>query len=210
MFHPMPAAMRERMRHLEAVDAREREAGLPRHQRLRQIPPETGRFLALMAACAPPEDYVEIGAGGGYSGLWIALACREKGARLTTYEILGSKVDRARETFQASGVEDVVDLVLGDAHARLRNHAGIAFCFLDAEKEDYQAFYELVVPRLVPGGLLVADNVLSHAQALGPLVAHAREDRRVDAVLVPIGKGLLVCRKPWNGAQEHAGPERRP
>ncbi|GAH60100.1 unnamed protein product [marine sediment metagenome] len=77
----------------------------------------------------------------------------------------------------------------------LKNRDSIAFCFLDSEKEDYQDFYDIVVPRLVPGGLLVADNVISHAETLGAVVNKADADERVDSVVVPIGKGELVCRR---------------
>jgi predicted O-methyltransferase YrrM len=71
----------------------------------------------------------------------------------------------------------------------------VAFCFLDAEKEVYESCYEAVVPRLVPGGLLVADNAINHAATLQPLIDRALGDRRVDALVVPIAKGELVCRK---------------
>ena len=71
----------------------------------------------------------------------------------------------------------------------------MAFCFLDAEKDVYSDCYDLVVPQLVPGGLLAADNVISHADALGPLVERAYADDRVDAVVVPIGKGELLVRR---------------
>ena len=73
--------------------------------------------------------------------------------------------------------------------------AGIAFCFLDAEKDIYQDCYNLVVPNLVTGGLLLADNVISHARFLEPFVENAAVDERVDTVVVPVGKGLLFCRK---------------
>ncbi|MHB9022870.1 MAG: O-methyltransferase [Armatimonadota bacterium] len=195
MFHNIPQPIFERMRALEATDARDRQDDTPRLQRLRQIPPETGKFLALLAANTPAGDVIEIGASAGYSTLWLALACRETGRRLTTYEVLPEKVALARETFSLAEVEDVVTLVAGDARASLPNHPEIAFCFLDAEKEVYAECYELVVPRLVPGGLLVADNAINHAPALQPLLDRALADPRVDALIVPIGKGELVCRK---------------
>jgi predicted O-methyltransferase YrrM len=71
----------------------------------------------------------------------------------------------------------------------------VGFCFLDAEKEVYGECYDLVVPKLVPGGLLVADNAISHYEDLKPMLDRALTDSRVDAIVVPIGKGELVCRK---------------
>jgi predicted O-methyltransferase YrrM len=183
------------MRYLEAIDTQDRQDGTPMLQRMRQIPPETGRFLALMAVSAPQGAFVEIGTSAGYSTLWLALVCRETGRTITTFEVLEEKVALARETFRLAQVEDVVSLVAGDAREHLADCNDIAFCFLDAEKDVYADCYELVVPHLVPGGLLVADNAINHRETLQPMLDRALSDERVDAVIVPIGKGELVCRR---------------
>lgn len=195
MFLDIPEPIAERMRHLEETDARDREDGTPRLDRLRQIPPETGRFIALLAAAAPAGDWIEIGTSAGYSALWLALACRERGTTLTTYELLDAKVALAAETIRLAQVEDVVRLIPGDALDKLPRHDSVGFCFLDAEKEIYASCYEAVVPRLVAGGLLVADNAINHRETLAPMLDRALSDSRVDALIVPIGKGELVCRK---------------
>lgn len=195
MFHTIPESMRRRLAELEAIDARDRGDGTPHLQRLRQIPPETGRFLALLAANAPAGNWIEIGTSAGYSTLWLALAAREAGATITTHELLPEKVALAEATFAQAGVSDVVRLVAGDARDYLKEVSEIAFCFLDAEKAIYEACYDLVVPRLVPGGLLVADNAISHQETLQPVLDRALADTRVDALIVPIGRGELLCRK---------------
>ena len=195
MFHAIPSSIKDQMAHLEKIDARDRLDGTTRMQRLRQIPPETGRFISLIAANSPPGELIEIGSSAGYSTLWLALACRATGGTITTFEILPEKAQLARETFQAAEITDVVHLIEGDAVERLPEWQEVAFCFLDAEKEIYEACYDLVIPNLVPGGILLADNVLSHQQDLQPFVERALSDERVDALVVPIGKGLLFCRK---------------
>jgi predicted O-methyltransferase YrrM len=195
MFHDIPQPILERMATLEAQDARDRQDGTPRSQRLRQVPPETGRMLAFLALSAPAGAVLEVGASAGYSALWLALACRQRGDRLTTFEVLPEKVRLAQETFAAAGVQDVVELIHADARQHLAETRPVAFCFLDAEKEIYQQCYDLLIPNLAPGGLLVADNVLSHQESLQPFVAHALADRRADALVAPVGKGLLICRK---------------
>ena len=173
MFHTIPPAMSARMRFLEGRDAQDRADGTPRWQRLRQIAPETGKFLALLAAAAPAGRLIEIGASAGYSTLWLALA---------------------RATFRLAGVEPIVELIAGDARQHLSQYDQVAFCFLDAEKEVYGEIYEMIVPRLVAGGLLVADNAISHRAELQPMLDRALHDPRVDALIVPIGQGELVCR----------------
>ena len=195
MFHDIPEAMLARMRELEARDRRDRTDGTPRMERLRQISPEVGRLLAILAAGAPEGPCLEIGTSAGYSTMWLALAARERGQKVTTFEILAAKVEMARATFDAAGVRDVVELVHGDALEHLGGFSGIGFCFLDCEKEIYGRCFEEVVPRMVPGGILVADNAINHRQALEPMLDRALSDERVDALIVPIGNGELICRR---------------
>jgi predicted O-methyltransferase YrrM len=229
MFEAISPAMLARMRELEAIDRRDRSDGTPRSKRLRQIPPEVGKFLALLAASAPAGPCLEIGTSAGYSTLWLALAARASsrsgpasatggpsvgpypslsgsrvpataspsasGHRVTTFENDAAKVELARATFAAAGVADLIDLIPGDARTHLPNFQDIGFCFLDADKDTYAPCYELVLPRMLPGAILVADNAISHAADLRPMLDRALSDPRVDAVIVPIGNGDLVCRK---------------
>ena len=209
MFHDIPDAVRERMRYLEEMDARHRREERDHFDRLRQIPPETGRFLALLASGAPDGAWIEIGASGGYSAMWIALAARARGACLTTFEISDKKVEIARETFLAAGLDDVVDLVHGDAREHLDGQKGIAFCFLDAEKECYPDCYEAVVPNMVAGGILAADNVISHEKVLGPWNAEVLSDPVWQGVpwLQLARRELAAGRLPlWNPHQDGGVP----
>jgi predicted O-methyltransferase YrrM len=195
MFHTIRQPVLDRMKYLEQIDAQDRTDGTPRLQRLRQIPAETGKFLALLAANAPEGMYLEIGTSAGYSTLWIAVACEMLGRTIHTFEMLTEKAQLARETFRAAQVENTVALVEGDFRDHLAMCENIAFCFLDAEKEVYAECYEAVIPRLVKGGLLIADNAINHQATLQPMLDRALADERVDALIVPIGKGELVCRK---------------
>jgi predicted O-methyltransferase YrrM len=195
MFEQISPAMLARMQELEAIDLRDRTDGTPHSKRLRQVPREVGKFLAILAASTPAGPWIEIGTSAGYSTLWLALAARATGRKVVTAEIDSAKVELARATFAAAGVEDLINLVHGDALAHLPHTRDIAFCFLDAEKDIYDACFELVVPRLVSGGLLVADNAISHERELRPMLDRALRDERLDSVLVPIGTGDLVCRK---------------
>ena len=143
---------------------------------------------------------LEIGTSAGYSALWISLALRQRALKtqhptlLHTFEVLPTKVELARATFRKAGVSDLIELIHADAREHIHAYEQIAFCFLDAEKEIYQDCYDLVVPNLVSGGLLLADNVISHQADLQSFMDRACSDDRVDAVVVPIGKGVLLCR----------------
>ncbi|UCD20482.1 MAG: class I SAM-dependent methyltransferase [candidate division WOR-3 bacterium] len=193
MLDNVPVPMKKRMAFLEELDRRHRSGDVPPDVRLRQVPPDTGKFLACMAMMAPAGTYLEIGTSGGYSALWISVACRELGRKLITFEVLPKKIELARETFRVAGVDDVVDLVPGDALLHLQAYKDVSFCFLDAEKECYAECYDKIVPNMVQRGILVADNVLSHKEILKEMVDDALSDQRVYAMVLPIGSGLLLC-----------------
>ena len=195
MFHQISEAMMTEMQRLEQIDAQDRKDGTPRLKRLRQIPPETGRFLALIAANVPEGQMLEIGTSAGYSTLWLSLAAIAIGRKIVTFELLEEKIRLAKETFQAAQVADVIELVSGNALEHLGKYREIALCFLDAEKEIYQACYDAVVLNLVSGGYLIADNAINHREILEPMIEESLRDQRVDAMVAPVGKGLLICRK---------------
>jgi caffeoyl-CoA O-methyltransferase len=195
MFSDIPQKIIGRMRFLEEMN---RQGGIHSTRGLiglYQVPPETGRFIAMLAASAPEGEYLEIGTSGGYSTLWLSLACLAVRRRIKTFEILEEKAVLAQETFRLAGVEDLIEFVHGDALEYLADCRNISFCFLDAEKEIYEECYEVVVPNMVTGGILVADNIISHELILRPMLDRSLNDPRVDAVVVPIGNGELVCRK---------------
>jgi caffeoyl-CoA O-methyltransferase len=195
MFHKIHESIKNQMEYLEDLDTKDRINGTPRMKRLRQIPPETGRFISILAASAPKGEFLEIGTSAGYSALWIGLACQLNGNKLYTFEILKDKAELARETFAATSLKEVIELIEGDARDYIPNYKNISFCFLDAEKEVYEDCYGLVIPNMVKGGILVADNAINHYETLKPMLDKALADERVDALIVPIGKGELVCRK---------------
>lgn len=195
MFHDIPQSVLDQMKALEEIDARDRQDGTPHLKRLRQISPETGKFLAVLAANVPKGAWLEIGTSAGYSALWITLAAKLCGTKLVTFELLPEKAELAKKTFKKAKIDELVELVHGDARGHVGDYSEVAFCFLDAEREMYEEFYDLIVPRLIPGGLLAADNVVSHAEELEKMIVKAGEDPGVDSVIVPIGRGVLICRK---------------
>ena len=195
MFHHIPHDVLARMRELERMDSTERRRGTPHFERLRQIPSGTGRLLALIAATAPEGEFIEIGTSGGYSALWISLACRALGRRLTTFEIADAKVALATETFREAGVDDIVTIVAGDVRDHVGKQSNVSFCFLDVDKKLYEECFETVVPNMVSGGLFVADNLISHAGDLAAFLDRAESDERMDTMVAPVGEGVLLARR---------------
>jgi len=92
-------------------------------------------------------------------------------------------------------MENFIELVEGDAREFIKSYNKISFCFLDAEKEIYEECYDLVIPNMIKGGIFVADNAINHYKTLKPMLDKVLADKRVDALVIPIGKGELLCRK---------------
>jgi caffeoyl-CoA O-methyltransferase len=176
---------------LESEDAAERAAGLPATQRSRQVEPTTGRFLFALAACQAGVEVLEIGGSRGYSTIWLAAGTRMLGGRVTSLENDPAKCAAWRTNIDAAGLDEWAELVEGDAHAALAaSEDTFDLVFLDAEKDDYEALFGFARNLLEPGGLVVADNVLSHADTLGAYSASRQADPTLSSVTVPLDRGL--------------------
>jgi caffeoyl-CoA O-methyltransferase len=126
------------------------------------ISEEDGRFLRVLAATANAKHALEIGGAHGYSAIWIGLALRETGGRLTTIEFDAGRAATAAANIKRAGLADVVTVVPGDAFKEIPKIPGtFDFVFLDAWKPDYQRFFALVFPRLATRGLFLAHNVVN-------------------------------------------------
>ena len=188
MFHDISAGMHQVMRALEEQTARDQPS-------LRSVDTDVARVLSLLAIAAPPGAFLELGSSGGYSSLWLSLAARARGVTLTTVDLNERKVALARQNISSAGAEGSVQVFHGDAFDYATRFEEIAFCFSDIEPPELNGkIYELVVPRLVPGGWLVIDNV-SSPRTQTELLSRAQTDTRVDCVLLPFPKGDLICRK---------------
>lgn len=124
------------------------------------VPPEDGRFLRLLAETTGAKHIVEIGTSNGYSGIWQCLALKASGGKLTTFEIDAGRAALARQNFKKAGVDGIVTLIEGDAHEKVLEVKGpIDMCFIDADKEGYTDYLNKLLPKVRPGGLIVAHNI---------------------------------------------------
>src|SRR5258707_391385 len=148
---------------LEREDAEERAQGLPPSVRARAVAPTTGRFLFSLVAPQADCQVLEIGGSRGYSSIWLAAGVRYLGGRLLSLEHDPRKIETWRRNVGDAGLEEWAELVEGDAHELLPAIDDVFdVVFLDAEKHDYEQLFQLARNKVEPGGLFVADNVLSH------------------------------------------------
>lgn len=165
-----------------------------------------GHLLTLLASLAKPKAALEIGTFTGYASICIAKGLPE-GGMLHTIEINAELAAISRKYFEKAGLSDKITAHTGDARSVIPTlEGGFDFVFMDAAKFDYQFYYELVVARMNPGALLVADNVLwdgkvvtksgdadtLNMDAFNKLV---HDDPRVVNVMLPIRDGILIARK---------------
>lgn len=133
---------------------------------------EDGRFLRTLVASTNAKRVLEIGAASGYSGIWMGLGLRETGGRLVTIEYDPVRAREAAANIKAAGLADIVQVVPGDAFAHIPNLEGsFDLVFLDAWKPDYKRFFDLVFPRVTPGGLFLAHNVINKKSEMGDFLA---------------------------------------
>ena len=176
---------------LEAEDAEERETGVPREQRSRQVARTTGQFLFALVAPQWDCEVLEIGGSRGYSSIWLGAGVRQLGGRVLSLEADPAKCEAWRRNVADAGLEDWLELVEGDAFATLPQTQDIFdIVFIDAEKDDYEALFQLTRDKVEPGALFVADNVLSHADTLGAYSAARQADPALESVTVPLDRGL--------------------
>jgi predicted O-methyltransferase YrrM len=184
-------SVRSVLARLEAEDADERARGLPSEQRSRQVSRTTGQFLFALVAPQTDCEVLEIGGSRGYSTIWLAAGARYLGGRVLSLESDPAKAEAWRRNVGEAGVEDTADLIEGDAFETLRQIDDVFdVVFIDAEKEDYEALFDLARPQVEPGALFIADNVLSHADPLADYSRHRQADPTLESVTVPLDRGL--------------------
>jgi predicted O-methyltransferase YrrM len=164
--------------------------GLPRAQRHRNLEPASAEFLCALAAGVGARRILEIGGSSGISTIALAAAARDTGGKLTSIEIEPARQAESRQTLRGLGLEQFVDYVCADAATVLPRLGEVDFALIDCEKEDYIRFFDML--RLGAGGIVVADNILSHS--LSEYVAHVRSRARVESITLAVGKGLEVTR----------------
>jgi predicted O-methyltransferase YrrM len=176
---------------LEAEDADERARGLAPSERSRQVTHTTGQFLFALVAPQWGCEVLEIGGSRGYSSIWLGAGVRHLGGSVVSLEHNPRAAEAWRRNVADAGLEEWVELLQGDAFETLPNiEEGFDVVFLDAEKDDYERLFQLAREKLEPGALVVADNVLSHADTLAEYSQARQADETLESLTLPLDRGL--------------------
>lgn len=159
---------------------------------------DTGRLLNILAKGAGARRILELGSSYGYSTLWLAEAARKTGGTVFSLEINSTKQEYARTTIAKAGLARHVEFLLGDALKTLASLDGpFDFVLLDLWKDLYISCFDLFYPKLQPGAIVVADNMLRPEDYLPDALKyrrHVRSHSKIDSVLLPVGSGIELSR----------------
>lgn len=161
------------------------------------ISEEDGRFLRLLVATRGTKRALEIGGASGYSGIWIGQGLRQTGGRLISIEYDPVRARQAAANIARAGLSDIVQVIDGDAFAEVPKLDGtFDMIFLDAWKQDYKRFFDMTFPRLDPGGVFLAHNVVNKRSDMGDFLdAIWTTPRAWSSIIAPSGEGLSLTYK---------------
>lgn len=179
---------------LPSIEDDARRRGIP------VVGPLVGRLLYLLALAVKARRILEIGTAVGYSAIWLGLAARRVRGRVTTIEIDPARADEARANIHAAGLDDVIEVITGDALDVIPGLKGrFNLIFIDDSKDNYPRYFEVCYPRLSKNGLLIADNALWHGEVIrdsreGKVVARFNSMliNSMDALILPVRDGLAI------------------
>ena len=166
------------------------------HEHVYAIPREEAVFLNTLVRLRKPGRILELGTSSGYSAIWLGLAAASYGGKVDTVEFDPEKVKLATENIRKAGLEGTVLVHQADANEYLDVLEGqIAFVFMDTEKEEYLSQFMTIFPKLVQGGVLVADNAVDLADHMRDFLDYVKSLEAAQSVTVPIGNGVELVYK---------------
>ncbi len=164
--------------------------------RFRNVSTADGRLLRLLTEAIGAKRVVEIGTSTGESGVWFALALRATGGVLITHELDPERAKIAQENFKRAGVDDLITVIVGDAHETIKQHKEpIDILFLDADKEGYIDYLNKLLPLIRPGGLILAHNMRSPRPYPSYIEAITKNPKLETSFLLMQGAGVGVTMK---------------
>lgn len=174
-------------------DAQEQEHS----EKMLNLEPDTAQFLRILIRSSQRKSLLEIGTSNGYSTTWQAWAASTIGGKIISIDRNPHKQELADANLRAVGLRDLVDLKCGDATEIVTSLPGpFDWIFFDADRYSASAQLTQLIPKLIPGALVLADNVLSHPNEIAGYLQAIAAQPQFDHVILPVGKGLsLACYK---------------
>lgn len=160
------------------------------------VPYTTGEFLNRLIRIAGFRRILEIGTSNGYSGIFIADALRKNGGKLFTIESHRERYEEAAKNFTEAGLAGLINQIKGHAPEILSDLEGFFdMVFMDATKMEYLSYYKAIMPKIAEGGLLIADNCITHQGAVKDFLEYAENDPGATCAVLSMDNGLLLCLK---------------
>jgi predicted O-methyltransferase YrrM len=190
----MNAEIRKFLRELEE-HGRNHDAQESEHSRkMLNLEPDTAEIVSIFARSSGAKRVLEIGTSNGYSTIWLAASVGPEGGHVISIERSQEKQRMARDNLLKTGLLEYVDLRLGDATQVLETLPGpFDFVFFDADRTSAPGQLALILSRLAPRALILADNALSHPDQIADYLAMIKGLKRFQHALIPVGKGLSVA-----------------
>ncbi len=162
------------------------------------IAPENGEFLGILVRAVQAQRVLEVGTSNGYAAIWLGSALKETGGQLITLEQDAGVASQARSNLREVGLQDIVSVRVGDALSEIPQCDGLFdLVFLDAEKNEYLRYLELVLPKVRVGGLIVADDTVTMRDEMQDYVAHVFETPQLRSVDLPLDDGIILSYKTF-------------
>jgi predicted O-methyltransferase YrrM len=172
------------------LDAQETEHS----RKMLNLEPETAHLIHILIRSSGRRNLLEIGTSNGYSTIWLAWATEATDGHVTSLDRSPDKHKMADANLRRAGLRDRVDLRTGDATEIVRELAGpFDLVFFDADRLSAPDQLALLLPKLVPGALVLADNVTSHPREIEGYLAALRSQPKLDTMIIPVGKGLSLA-----------------
>jgi predicted O-methyltransferase YrrM len=182
-----------------------RQIDVAPEDRMLAITKETGELLNMILRLKNAKNMLEVGTSTGYSTIWCAEAICEQSGKIITIEQNPNKIKRAKENFQKAGIADTIIVkeglamqILRDLNLQKEYRDFFDFVLIDADKENVIEYFDLILPMVSPGGVIITDNMLypeKYAQDMGKFSDYLKENPKLRTITIPIGNGEEITIK---------------
>ena len=192
----MDRSIQELLRELEQTGRENDAREMDRHKKFMNLEPDTAQLLSILVRSGKRTRILEIGTSNGYSTIWLAWAAQQTGGHVTSIEQDSEKQAMAAANLERAGLRDYVTLRLGDATEQIVHLSERFDCvFFDADRYRYLEQLQFLMPRLIMGALVLADNVYSDPTEIADYLEVINNSEAFDHMVVGVGKGLSIAYK---------------